>query len=219
MSEVVQEAQAELPKAHVLSYVAAVTTPTKVRRVAARASMILGIVQFIGGGIILLPVGVETVLIMVPSVVGWSMDGIYLAFESAAKYVAEPLNTLSQETGIPVNEIAFVAAISFAVLGLVEMLSACRVRRGAKAACILSCWLLWLFLAWTAIGTALLASISLLVGVWGQGRASSHAPLLLLLLVPVGVLLVLLVNDVCGYLLWIARNPIAEKPSVAFIKQ
>ena len=108
-------------------------------------------------------------------------------------------------------------ALLFGLPGALQFLLSWFIWRRRPFACRVA-WLMTLpLLLAILIVTAVVNSIAL---VWGLAIFGSHpAPeaLLWLFTLPVGALLAALLKDLCGYLLWFARNPYSDKPKVDFI--
>jgi hypothetical protein len=205
-----------LPQAKVLSYVATVTTPTRVRVVAARAVLVWGIVNVAVG------VGMA---VMLGVMIQWEVE------RRAGRFVAgmfigrrPPLTSriseyLEAATRVLGNHPIFFLAMSSLLAGGMLYLGVFRgVRRGQKVSTGLAGAVLGPQILALLAGTALVLSAAALEGI-GLGFGGSARPLMLLWLLatPVAVLGILILHDVAEFLGWIRRNPMTERPGVRFI--
>jgi hypothetical protein len=104
----------------------------------------------------------------------------------------------------------------FPASGIALLFLAGPIRRGQKAASILALVYFLPLMLLLTFATALYGT-AILVAALGFGGPPEPAMYVWLLLLPVGIVFVLLLGDLCGFLSWIIRNPIVDKPPVAFL--
>jgi hypothetical protein len=198
-----------LPKALVLSYVASTESPTRVRQLTARTLRIIG-------GLMLLT---ATLLFCVLTHSFWQMYREYVAV--SVRWRALGLGPyIFRDAAYNWGTDTFPALIALAAticLGVTQTAVAGPVFRARKAGCVVA--FLSLVPPMLAIGftTACAAGLALVVGAGVGATRARPLNLLWLLTMPIGILLVLLLKDLMGYLRWIARNPITEKLPVRFL--
>ncbi|HEY4329222.1 MAG TPA: hypothetical protein VGN88_05765 [Phycisphaerae bacterium] len=189
-----------LPRSHVLGYITGGVTPTRVRRVAGFCLMVMGAIHFVLGIGMGMLIGYE-----VWREISWrpiSPDEILRALEYQFRWEMGPLPFLF-------------LAIGF-LAGPILLVLAWPVRRGHSIGSQLAMIVVAAELALAGLATAICGGAALVWGIDFTGRPEREK-LWWLLVVPVGILVVLLLKDLCGYLKWISRNPITEKPAVAFM--
>jgi hypothetical protein len=189
-----------LPRSHVLSYVAAADSPTRVRQLAARAVLVLAVVHWIAAVVFLVILALDVLR-------------IFTGYSSLPLPFRPPVSEMVREA-LEQSTASIVFVVFFVTFGVVYFACARPIRRGRKAACRL---------AILAVVPLILACLMAAVGFIGLPIFAllerDMPPLLLLLLVPgaIFVLIVMLLGDLCGFLSWIAKNPITDKPPIPFI--
>jgi hypothetical protein len=208
---------AELPRAPVLSYLVGLTSPTRVRKIAAVGCLLVGLTSL---GLLLLLVGL-TLWQAYQEATRWGAPLTARDFLEALSnlpqyyfgYADSPAMLFNVCAKCPLYLRGFIACLLLCVaLGLLVFSRG--VHRGRAAPCRLSAALLLPF------GALMLPIILLPAGlglVFGLGTHPQPASLLLVLILPPGILLLLLLKDLFAYLMWIARVPAAEKPKVPFL--
>ena len=215
MQEKQEVAGSDLPRAPVLSYITgAVGTPTRVRRVAARATLMVGIVLL---GMVLAWGCVEAVRVYELARLEAKFRPMrMLAFgHPLAGGPALPASPTWDDYGyavriVLVNGVTVFWGLVALLPGLLLTTMSPGVRRGRAGPCVVSALCLLPYFAILALLTVLLPTAALMP------REAWYLRLLVLA-VPVGVLMILLLKDLCGFLFWIARHPITEKPRLDFV--
>jgi hypothetical protein len=187
--------QAELPKLLLLNYLSKPTNATRVRRLASRTILVLGILHMLFSFLI---VGITAW----DCAYHWNFAGMELADAILSVVVhEEPLPAL---------------ALATAIAGILQLSFSRAIGRGQKAGSIVCCFSL--------IPSGIIISIAMFAfgcaGAWPFLGYQSHPNwwcLLLILPMLVCAVLLLLVKDLNTMLLWIVRHPNTEKPPVAFL--
>ena len=205
-----------LPRAPVLAYLANVSTPTRARTVAALGTLVVAAGNLmLGLGIVVL-----TVWQVYRLTWRWRVAPTWTDYWEEAQrldswffYRSVPWGLIDMvlSTGIT-TRIVLLAVLWIPALVLVIL--ARDVYFGRRAASSVSLVMVMPVILVVALLTAIAGGGAL---VYGFGRVPERAALWLLLVVPPGALLVLVLMDLCSYLRWIARAPLAEKPPVAFL--
>ncbi len=192
----------ELPRATVLSYLTPSSrlTPTRIRRVASWSTIGMGILHLLGAGL-----------------GGWvAYSEIEYWFRSftwssvVAKWGYNP-------------ELCYFLAIVIAgsfylfVGGLMLFWLAHFVRRGRAGACMVATFFVGVMALLLLIASGMMGSKALLGPIWPTERSPDWTTLAWMPVALVLGLLVLIAKDLIGYLLWIRRNPLAEKAPVKFL--
>ncbi len=206
-----------LPRAHVLSYITTVSTPTRVRIIAARVTLISGLLN---------------VLIVVCLIVGASREVYRGAVVRAAPGLVFFGGVALPPAPRPVELRDFIASsgdymgrhpwwlglLIFVMGGAIVLpMAAPAIRRGRRALSLLA-------LFYFSIAAVIVGCLGVLVICYYFAVQFTRYPrwhdwwaLWWLLLIPVAAIPPVLLKDVCAFLLWIIRHPIAEKPPVPFL--
>ena len=209
-----------LPRAHVLSYIAKAETPTRVRRVSSVGVLIIGILFLLGTGLVSIPVGALNysearqlqALAARPGIVriarGWRLG-------------PPPAHVPSMAYCLVVQGYRDIVRLGVLLLmwvaGVVMILCTRKIREGNGWACRVAAVCLWgpgtvLFVMSVGAGAVALVYGTSVLGYRAYPEELAWG-LLLLVTVP-GVLLHF---DLVRFLMWIARNPIGEKPAMPFL--
>ena len=214
--------QAEsLPRARVLSYLVTISTPTRARKVAAGSALCIALASW---AIILLVTGGTIWQVYdEASMMHWRPGSPTLTeIENAIKYLGHThfygyadspiaLWYLMIQVGV-IGRIFLVAMLLFPALGLLLLTRA--IFHGRPKPCRMAVALIVPF----ALVLLPFIVVPPCIGVvYGIGRNPQPAALLWLLILPPGAAILLLLKDVAAYLLWIARNPMVEKPPIPFV--
>jgi len=196
-----------LPRAPVLGYLSNISTPTRVRIVTARVVLVFASINLF--------------------VAAWatargSWDIWQLAHANAAMrvrwaFLPGPATPTIDEYIEAVREnIGSVFLFGFCVTpGCMLLFLAGPIRRGRLIPSILAIAYFVPLAFLTALATAFATAMEFVMAV-GLGRPEPVKYLWLWIL-PVGAVIVLLLKDVCGFLWWIARNPMIDKPPETFL--
>jgi hypothetical protein len=199
-----------LPKAPVLGYLSNISTPTRVRVVAARVVLAFAILNL---ALAALALGFELWNIWQfahnLAAGGW-MGGRIVPPHSPA------LDDYLLALRIVLDVRTLLCLSLFPAPGIALLFLAGPIRRGRKAAGILALVYFLPLMLLLTLATALYGA-AILVAALGFGSRPAPAMYVWLLLLPVGIVFVLLLSDLCGFLSWIARNPMVDKPPVAFL--
>jgi hypothetical protein len=190
------------PKAPILSYLSNISTPTRVRRLAAIGLAASSLFYWAGGGLLCWLLGTLV----------WG-DAEYLAWSRGA---GTP--TLPDFIGAGKEHLLLTALAGVVLAGaLLEVLLAKPVHRGSRTASIMGLAMLLPVFPVVILLAAAMTSFALQILL--DPRRESFRPCLWLLALPAGVLLILLMKDLGACLLWIAHHPQADKPPVPFLPQ
>ncbi len=202
-----------LPHAPILSYLTQTKTLSRARRVTAVATSILGLLGTAIGAWIL----VSNAL---------TVYGLAKHFAAGAPIsridIGDAIDDLREQWqfAFPVGIRVFgtlEARITYVVLfgfpGMSLLLLVPLVWRGRAWACRMACVMVVPLMIVAVTATAGAVGWGLMFGL----RPVEFNALVWLLTMPLGLFLVLLMKDLCAYLLWIARNPLTEKPGVHFV--
>jgi len=212
MSEVAGDAAAgeALPSTVVLSYVANMSTPTRVRVVAARALMVWGGVNVLLGTWALAVVGTDvyrTAKDLARGRLGWLRMGGRRKAIPVSVNVHDVLQAVGQEIRYLITG------------GLIHLWFSRGVRRGRRAATLLSIAALGPQIAVIVLLTALAICGIVLEGLgFGFGRSARPMLLMWVTMLPVPVVGILVLHDVLKFLRWIRRNPMTERTGEPFIE-
>jgi hypothetical protein len=204
------EPETPLPKAPILSYLSNVSTPTRVRNIAARSGFWIGVVHF----------AFFSILFVLAAWDIWTTARDYIRWHRAGWVMAAaPAVTLRDyydALWVRGNYVYIIfLAITLAASLLLTVFSG-PIRRGRKVPAVLALIYLVLFTSLIVFVAGVCISVVLVVGL---GTAGKPQPVVLLWLLPapVAILIILLLKDLCAFLFWIARNPTIEKPPTAFL--
>jgi hypothetical protein len=209
------ETATPLPASHVLSYVANVSTPTRVRRVAAGAVLFLAIIEFCLAAICLARIAYAIFRdLALPTVWIGPPPGLPPPGFTARNVIEAIRVSLDMRWGEGLFYLG--AGIAFP-LGVLHFFLSRAVRRGRPVASLFASTTLipHLFGLFVSASYGLGAAL-----VMGFGLAHFHrSPYAWVALVSglIAVVLLLTLKDVCLFLLWIARQPHAERPAVAIL--
>ena len=192
------DTETTLPRGIVLGYVAAITTPTRVRVVSSRVIFWFGIAS------------AAVSLFFLSWVALWVYDQIALWFGGPSwAGFAWALKRDEVRAALVLPGAYFVLASLFWMLVI-------PVRRGWPRACR-TCVVLAAFLVLPISLAILMISTSAMVSALGLAGHRDYSELWrTLLLVPLPFI-VLIFKDLCVFLGWIARNPIAERDASLFL--
>jgi hypothetical protein len=207
--QIMPEPTLSLPKAPVLGYFSSISSPTRVRVIAAGALFWLAVVHLDLAGLVFLIASWD----IWQHAREYSFGRFGFAFYTPLIPSLENFrDALQYDTGY-LEPFYFVPALAPALL---LFLVAAPVRRGRRIPTFLARLYLVpltiLITILTAIGTG-----AVLVFALGIPTRPEPGFLPWLLLLPLPVLFILLLNDLCSFLNWIARQPTAEKPPVSFL--
>ena len=210
-----------LPRTHVLSYVSSISSPTRVRIVAARVTRLAGFLNAALGVLLAASIGWDTyrraemlagawigppgpIFPPHPVVRGMSVSVVLEALAFTVRH--EPFMVF-----------CLVVAASSAVF---LWLMAAPIKRGASAAsratqAYFGAWIIPAFLATVSLGVYAFARAGIVV----HEQHPNRWALWWLFMLPVGSVAILILRDICVLLVWITRNPGAEKPRVPFLPQ
>ena len=208
-------AAAPLPAAPVLSYLATISTPTRVRIVAARCVLWIALLEL-------------ATLLLGGLVVGyniWEIAHVWARFSVA---FVGPMGPPGPPPAPGLREYVFALERSLPTLMLLVALLAHflpllllvrPIRKGHRTSCIAAAVLIGPLILPALLGSVTCGLIALFRGMDIGARVPDRHYAMFLLLIPlaVGVLLVLLLQDLLSILLWIARNPMVDKPPAPFI--
>ncbi len=195
---------APLPSAHVLSYLTNLNTPTRVRLVAARCTLLIGLLVF---------------LLNMPLLL-WAAYDLWRQYRSVRAWFG-PLSWSDCYEFFDTELLTLLFLAAFSGIALALALLSLPIRRAHRPACLAAILLLLPVVLVVLGATGSVASLGLFVGldIGAVHPAPRYEFLLLELFVPIGILLTLLLKDLCGFLRWIAAHPIAEKPPEPFLPQ
>jgi hypothetical protein len=204
------EPETPLPKAPILSYLSNVSTPTRVRSIAARSGFWIGIVHF----------AFFVVLFVLATWDIWSTARDYIRWRRVGWGLgAAPAVTLRDcydALWVRGNYVYIVfLALTLGASLLLTVFSGA-IRRGRRVPAVLALIYLVLFTSLTLFIAGVYISLILVIGLGATSRPQPVV-LLWLLLAPVAILIILLLKDLCAFLFWIARNPLIEKPPTPFL--
>jgi hypothetical protein len=193
-----------LPRTYVLSYLTAINTPTRVRRVAYVALWVIGVLTTLGGLVAAAFLANELYRTSTWLPAGWSWPDFLVRVWLRFKYglVSDPLPLL-------------VPALP-ALIGPIFIVAARPVFVGNRFPALLTRVLLLVPVAQLACYSAAFYGWALVMSLPVYGTPElDYFPRLLTL--PIPVLAILLLLDLRAFLLWISRNPGAEKPPTPFL--
>jgi hypothetical protein len=216
---------AALPQARILGYIGHVTTPTRVRTIAARLVSCLGWLHllFAAWMLTLIVIYVTTRAPMYTAWRGhfWVRRPLPVPAPIAAP-VAPPVPGFTDYRSaffdaLRITPERFVGLLLTFPAGLLLVLLAGTVRKGQRLGSILCIGGLVPLIAFLALVAAALGGQAVIYtfGIFRAERSLVAVPWLLA--TAFCCLLLLLLIDLCGYLRWIARHPTAEKPPVPFL--
>ena len=201
-----------LPKAHVLNYVARVSTPTRVRRIAATCSVALAVVYFA----------------LAVTLGGWLFTVIrnlmmarrfFPPFIRGRGFLPPPSPSFWDYVNVTRLEfeeypLPFLALAGCVLLGATAAAFAGSVKGGKRTAsyCVLATVVPLMIFAAVVTATYIAAAA---VDVFNLSPPRKLESAWYFLVVPIGALVILLMVDLCSFLWWIARNPITDKPAGA----
>jgi hypothetical protein len=197
-----------LPRAPVLGYLTNISTPTRVRIVAARVVLVLAVLNLALAALTLVMTGWDC----------WQIAHDRAALRGVWGGPALPptLDDYRYALWHGPGIVAFVCFVFFMAPGIVLLFLSGPIRRGHKIPSILAVLYFVPLMLLSVLAAALFAS-EILVEVLGIAGRPHPAMCFWLVVLPVAVLVVLLLNDLCRFLIWIARNPMIDKPRVAFL--
>ena len=192
-----------MPKAPILGYVSNVTTPTRVRIVAARGVFWIGVL-----------LGAMSVVLF------FLLAGRFVEHElGSGPLFSYPLQEWIDGLKNSPGYLILVFLILFGVFtpALILMGFAAPIRRGRAAPSVIAMIPLVGIILFVMVATALFLG-SKVLDIFDR-KDPDYGAAFSFVLLPIPVLIVLVLKDLCEFLLWIARNPIAEKPAVAFLPE
>lgn len=198
-----------LPQAGMLSYLTTATTPTRVRHIASRALRLTAFLHLAFAILIFL------ILAYTAAKLAWIEYHEILRLFGTPTTIHELLSDVADE--MPDGLAVLFLVVASATLGTAMWACAGPVSRGRKLPArfavltLIPDFLLLLILA--------MGAFTFFLGK-GFGLLDPPAnPWALLMLLPgaLAILALLLLKDLAAFLLWIARNPITEKPPVKFL--
>jgi hypothetical protein len=204
------DSQISLPKAPILSYLSNISTPTRVRIIAARGVFWIGIFFFVLSVVLFCWFGAEF----------WRVCSTAVFFGRGrvgpvhVDILTRIKSTLSYR---PYYVIYFFLILLFLLMpGLILFGIAAPIRRGRRVPSIIAMILLAPCIL-AAVWAATLFFGSVIVDIFGDHGRHHWNNAIWLILMPIPVLVILLLKDLCAFLFWIARNPTAEKPPTPFL--
>jgi hypothetical protein len=205
----VAEPELALPKAPILGYFSNISTPTRVRILAARAVFWLALLHFAFSAFILVLTALDI----------WHTASDLARWRGMAGLPGVPSITLRDLYKVLWYRGNFLDVIFFAVTlapPLLLLFFSAPVRRGSKVPTVLTLIYLVPLTLLFGLATAIFAALILVLGL---GTAGHPQPILLfwLFLFPVAILVILLLKDLCSFLQWIARQPTTDKPPLPFL--
>jgi hypothetical protein len=203
------EPETPLPRAPVLGYLSNMSTPTRVRVVAARGVLWVAMVLFL----------ISTVLLVVTARDVWR-TAVWLSLWRAAGGGPPALTMRDVFDALvrPANLVHAVISVGSLLPPGLLIPVASPIRRGRRIPAIVALVGLVSMTLLLTLATATTASAILVVGVGWAGHAEPMY-LLWLMPAPIAILVILLLGDLGRCLLWIARNPLIEKPPTPFLRQ
>jgi len=215
-----QTQTAELPGGRLLNYVGSVNTPTRARRVASTAVMVVGVIQLIIA-VVLVGFFVARVIDRARSYATWARSahvvGLHggLVVTPGSPMPEDYLKSTQRELEMIPPEL--VLGLPAAFFGLLLLLFHRAVNRGQKVPCYLCLASVIPLMCAMAISSAGFGALGLMFGVGLFREPPSWRAVPCLAGIVVCGLIVLLMKDLCGFLRWIAKQPSAEKPAVPFL--
>ena len=207
-----------LPRAPVLAYLSNISTPTRVRIVVARVVLVFAILNLLVAALTLALAVWDVWKIAHELAAGrvfWWGPGRPppgLALGPGSPTLSDYLEALRIGPGIT----ALVYLSLFLTPGTAFLFLSGLIRRGGKIASILALFYFVPLMVLSLLATPMFAS-AILVDALGLAGRPHPIMYLWLLVIPAGVFIVLLLQDLCGFLRWIARNPMVDKPPVPFL--
>jgi hypothetical protein len=196
------EPNVPLPKAPILGYLSNITTPTRVRILAARGVFGVGILFF----------ALSAVLFV------WLANRFMYSYTHRWGGGGGILNGISYVFNYhPEYLVYFFLVLAFLFMPALTLVGfAAAVRRGRQGPSVIATICLLPFTLALLIATAIFLG-TIFLDIFDTRRYPHFSYALWLLLTPISVVVVLLIKDLCGFLIWIARNPAVEKPPTPFL--
>jgi hypothetical protein len=185
-----------LPKAPILGYVSNISTPTRVRIVAARGVFWVGVFLFLLTAVL-----------------------FYWLISNYWNFVGPPTfaGLMPSLEYYPEYAIYFFLILIFSFAPALFLVSfTASIRRGRRVPSVFAMLSLLPFTLFLTLATALFIG-AILVDIFSDRRHFHFGNAPWLLLTPIAVLIILLLKDLCAFLIWIARHPAAEKPPQPFL--
>jgi hypothetical protein len=210
-----------LPHARVLGYVGHVSTPTRVKIISARVLQILGWLQILLALALVVPMAM-TLHQRASDFARWRAGHFGPLVVAGAPAVPPPAPTFVDYRRASLEALSNSPGRAFVLLvffpdGLFLVLMAGTVRKGQRLGSQLCFVALCPLIGTISVLGALAGCFTLMYafGLFREPPSLWAVPALLIFLL-LGLALLLLV-DLVGYLRWIARHPLAEKPPMPFL--
>lgn len=214
--------QPQLPRAPVLAYLTQTTTAARARQVAASATLVFGLIALSLALWLLIDNGIQLYRRAIDFA---GVRGTPLQLRDLRAAVLYLRGAWTREwqfglqmlkfVGAPESRACYVLLLGISGGMLVGLSRA--VWRGSANACRWAVGLIVPLMLLAAAVTILTTALALVLGVSALGGFAEPGALKWILIFPPGLLILMLMKDLCAYLLWFARHPFIDKPTLRFL--